>query len=113
LLGALECLQLWDSVEQRCKSTAGHIDALAADFRAAECSLRSAAEAALAAMLADMSDIAHLDEGRLQRLVEQEALALNKLLLDNRCAAGMNIISLVATYIMLDTVLLVRLYTAG
>jgi hypothetical protein len=41
-------------------------------------------EAALAAMLADMSEIAHLDEGRLQRLVEQEALALNKLLLHNR-----------------------------
>jgi hypothetical protein len=38
-------------------------------------------------MLADMSDVAHLDEGRLQRLVEQEALALNKLLLDNRCEA--------------------------
>lgn len=77
-------LQVWENILQRRTSTAGLVDGLAADFKAAEATLRQAMESALHAMLADMTDIAHLDEGRVQRLVEQEAIQLNKLVLGNR-----------------------------
>eukprot|EP00879_Flechtneria_rotunda_P019320 GHRR01020292.1.p1 GENE.GHRR01020292.1~~GHRR01020292.1.p1 ORF type:complete len:636 (+),score=277.52 GHRR01020292.1:2203-4110(+) len=76
--------QVWEDVAQRRASITGWLNDLAASFSAAEASFRQSIEAALQLMVADMSEIAHIDEGRLHRLTEEEVLALNMLILDNR-----------------------------
>jgi hypothetical protein len=78
------CLQVWSSVEEQQGPFAKCIDALAAGLCSAEEALKQQVQAALQEMVAAMHDIAHLDEGRVQRLTEQEAEALNLQVLDNR-----------------------------
>lgn len=75
---------MWDSVAQRCATTAGCIDALGANRQAAEAELLGSCQTDLQSMVLEMCEIAHLDEGRIQRLLEQEAMTLNMEVLDNR-----------------------------
>jgi hypothetical protein len=78
--------QVWQGVEAQRAPVTACIDALAAELEAAEAALTRSMQGALQEATAVMADIAHLDEGRLQRLVEQEATAFNMQLLDNRWA---------------------------
>lgn len=78
------CLQVWHSVEQQRGSITAGIDALAAGLHGAEQTFSREVQGALQEMVSAMCDIAHLDEGRIQRLTEQEAATLNLQLLDNR-----------------------------
>jgi hypothetical protein len=79
-------VQVWQSVEQQRGVITACIDALAAGLQRAEQAFSQQVQAALQDMVAVMCDIAHLDEGRIQRLTEQESAALNLQLLENRCA---------------------------
>lgn len=76
---------MWQCVEQRRGSLTACIDALAAGLSAAEEGLSQAVTGALQDMVAAMADIAHLDEGRIQRITEAETAALNMQVLENRC----------------------------
>lgn len=76
--------QVWHSVEQQRGPITACIDALAGGLQRAEQAFSQEVQAALQVMVADMCDVAHLDEGRIQRLTEQESGALNLQLLDNR-----------------------------
>lgn len=78
---------MWDVIEQHCAAAPKWLNELAAEFQAAETSLQHSVQQALQRMVVDACEIAHLDEGRLQRLVEEEALALNVLILQNRYVA--------------------------
>lgn len=46
--------------------------------------MQSSLQTTLQAMVADMCQIAHVDEAQVQRLMEQEVAALNMALLGNR-----------------------------
>lgn len=76
--------QVWHSVEQQRGTITACTDALATGLQCAEQAFSQEVQAALQVMVADMCDVAHLDEGRIQRLTEQESGALNLQLLDNR-----------------------------
>lgn len=77
-------MQVWQSVEQQRSPITACIDALAAGLHSAEQAFSQEVQAALQGMVASMCDIAHLDEGRIQRLTEQETATLNLQLLENR-----------------------------
>lgn len=79
-------VQVWRSVEQKRAQLTEGIDALADGLKCAEEAFKQDVQSALQDMVAAMSDIAHLDEGRVQRITEQEAAALNQQLLENRYA---------------------------
>jgi uncharacterized protein YciW len=59
---------------------------MATGLQSAEQAFCQQVQAALAAAVSALCDIAHLDEGRIQRLTEQEAATLNLQVLDNRYA---------------------------
>lgn len=83
--------------QKRAQLTEG-IDALADGLKSAEETFKQDVQSALQDMVAAMSDIAHLDEGRVQRITEQEAAALNQQLLENRyCANTVTSYTLTAT----------------
>lgn len=83
-----ECLvwtvQVWQSVEQQRGPITACIDALAEGLQRAEQTYSQEMQATLQDMVAVMCDIAHLDEGRIQRLTEQESATLNLQVLENR-----------------------------
>lgn len=73
-------------MEQQGGIIAACIDELATGLQSAEQAFRQQVQAALAAAVSALCDIAHLDEGRIQRLTEQEAATLNLQVLENRWA---------------------------
>jgi hypothetical protein len=79
-------LQVWDTAARRGGSSLQLIDELAAAIAAAESALRQSTEGALLIMVSEMCDIGHLDEGQVQRLMEDEVQQTNIQVLDNRCA---------------------------
>jgi hypothetical protein len=85
VLDEQQVAQVWAAVEAQQPAIAAAIDGLGAELRAAAAAYQDSVRHHLQSLVAAMADIAHLDEGRQQRLTEQEAAALNQQLLENRC----------------------------
>ncbi len=77
-------LAVWDSVAQRSPQRHACLGSCASQLESAEVTRRISTEKAMAAMVASMNEVAFLDEGQVERLLEAEAEALNMSILENR-----------------------------
>jgi hypothetical protein len=78
------CIQVWDSLAHQRIERSSWVEAMGVSVSAAEGVVSKAAESALGTLAAGLVDVGHFDLGQVQRLVEQEALALNCYILEGR-----------------------------
>jgi hypothetical protein len=76
---------VWDQIAAHGAPRTAAIHSLSDAVQAAAKDCAAAVEAALARFFSEAMGICHLDEGRVERLVEAEAAALNLSTLEDRC----------------------------
>lgn len=85
-LSAAAIDQVWDGVAACAPARSAALAHLESALESADAARRAEVERALVDLGGDLRGAAHLDEGRIQRLLEEEALELNQALLDDRWA---------------------------
>ena len=84
ILIATLCMQVWESLAHCRIERSSWVEAMGVSLSAAEGVLSQAAESALGALAAGLVEVGHFDLGQVQRLVEQEAAAINCYILEGR-----------------------------